>query len=117
MTSWCHPAARAALPSMAQTLTYDDSDLYLTFKSERKQGFVVDWWDNLGDIQHTPIGHMDANTWSQAVLEGFTVYYCRKLYERHCDTLPETFSEELKVALQNCAPTDDESFHGDFGQH
>ena len=112
------PSDAKSCPAIYGTnLTFDDSDLYLTFKSERRQGFVVDWWDNLGRIQFVPIGTIGVNAWSQAVLEGFTVHYCRKSHEKHCTTLPATkFSDELKSSLQNCANTDD-SVIAEFGQH
>lgn len=99
-------------------LTFDKSDNYLTFKSERRQGFVVDWWDNLGKIQHAPIGHMGINTWEQVTLEGFTVFYCRKAYEKHCSNkLPdERFSLSLKEGLKNCANTRD-GIDAEFGKH
>ena len=107
-------------PIYGTNLTFDKDDLYLTFKSERRQGFVVDWWDNLGHIQHVPIGHISINAWSQATLEGFVVYYCRKSFEKHCSSsrLPEKmFSGDLKEGLKNCGGTSDDSVLGEFGQH
>lgn len=89
-------------------LTFNNDDRYLTFKSERRQAFVFEFWDNLGVIQHTPIGHIGVNAWSQVTLQGFTVFYCRRSFEKHCDRLPDKmFSEELKANLKNCANTDD----------
>ncbi len=104
-------------PIYGTNLTFDKDDLYLTFKSERRQGFVVDWWDNLGHIQHVPIGHIGVNVWNKATLEGIIVYYCRKSFKKHCDKLPDKmFSEDLKEGLKNCANTDD-GIIAEFGQH
>ena len=112
------PSDKKNCPAIYGTnLTFDKDDLYLTFKSERRQGFVVDWWDNLGHIQHVPIGHIGVNAWNKATLEGFTVYYCRKSFQKHCDKLSDKmFSEDLKDGLKNCANTDD-SVIAEFGQH
>lgn len=98
-------------------VTFAAEDLYMTFKSERRPGFVVDWWDNLGRIQYIPIGHISTNIWDKINLQGFDVFYCRKSYEKQCTTLPhDLFSNELKEALRNCANTDDSGV-ATFGAH
>ena len=111
------PSDKKNCPAIYGTnLTFDEDDLYLTFKAERRQGFVLDWWDNLGHIQHVPIGHIGVNAWNKATLEGFTAYYCRKSFKKHCDQLPaKMFSEDLKEGLKNCANTND-GIIAEFGQ-
>ena len=112
------PSEASDCPAIYGThLTFEDGDIYLTLKSERRQDFVVGWWDNLGDIQFVPISTIEINTWGKSVLEGFTVHYCRKSYEKHCTALPEKeFSDELKTSIQKCSSTDDEII-SNFGQH
>jgi len=107
------PSAVTNCPAFYSTsFPFEDKDLYLSFKSERREGTITSLgfahWNNLGDVQHTTIGHIGVNAWSQATLEGFTVFYCRKSHEKHCSRLPDKmFSEEMKENLKNCSNTDD----------
>ena len=56
-------------PLYGTNLTFAAEDLYMTFKSERRQGLLVDWWDNLGRIQYIPIGHISTNIWIRWILK------------------------------------------------
>lgn len=102
------------------SLNFEDEDLYLSFKSERREGTVTSLgfahWNNLGDVQHTAIGHIRVNAWSKATLEGFDVFYCRKSHQKHCSRMPDKmFSEAMKENLKNCSNTGD-GILAKFGQ-
>ena len=102
-------------PLFGTNITFDAEDLFMTFKSERRKGLLVDWWGNLGHIKYIPIGHISTNIWDKMELEGFDVFFCRKSYEKQCTTLPyKDFSDELKEAMRNCANTDDNAI-AEFG--
>lgn len=112
------PADKGSCPTIYGThLTFSEEDLYFTFKAERRHGFVVDWWDNLGKIRYVTIASLSTNYWGQIDLDGFIVYYCRKSHEKHCTTNPDKlFADELKENIANCSKTS-ESALAEFGKH